>query len=55
MARTIAMCVHELATTAADTPGRRTTRERAMVGHLKGESYFDWRPEGLACEIVPTT
>ena len=26
----------------------------AMVGHLKGESRFDWRPEGLACEIALT-
>jgi hypothetical protein len=27
----------------------------AMVGHLNGESRFDWRPEGLACEIALTT
>jgi hypothetical protein len=26
----------------------------AMVGHLKGESRFDWRPEGLVCEIALT-
>jgi hypothetical protein len=23
-----------------------------MIGQLKGKSSFDWRPEGLACEIA---
>ena len=22
-----------------------------MIGQLKGEAHFDWRPEGLVCEI----
>jgi hypothetical protein len=26
--------------------------ETIIQSPLKGEAYFDWRPEGLACEIA---
>ena len=29
--------------------------ENMIRGQLKGEMCFDWRPEGLACEIVIPT
>jgi hypothetical protein len=26
-----------------------------MIGQLRGKARFDWRPEGLVCEIVLQT
>ena len=33
--------------------GSRTIEQ--MIGQLKGQERFDWRPEGLVCEIVLQT
>jgi len=26
-----------------------------MIGQLKGKTCFDWRPQGLVCEIILQT
>ena len=36
------------------TPTRQGFGSRVieMIGQLKGKTRFDWRPEGLVCEIT---
>jgi two-component sensor histidine kinase len=37
------------------TPKRQGFGSRVierMIGQLKGKTRFDWRPEGLVCEIT---
>jgi PAS domain S-box-containing protein len=43
---------------AVQTPTRQGFGGRIikqMIGHLKGKARFDWRPEGLVCEITLQT
>jgi two-component sensor histidine kinase len=45
----------EIGGPAVQTPTRRGFGTRAiegMTGQLKGWAKFDWRPEGLVCEIT---
>jgi hypothetical protein len=38
---------------ATHASGLRHARDASMIrGQLKGDMRFDWRAEGLACEIV---
>jgi two-component sensor histidine kinase len=45
----------ELGGPAVRTPTRQGFGGRVierMIGQLKGKAHFDWRPEGLVCEIT---
>jgi two-component sensor histidine kinase len=49
------LCWTEMGGPAVQTPTRQGFGSRVierMIGQLKGETRFDWRPEGLVCEIT---
>jgi PAS domain S-box-containing protein len=49
------LCWTELGGPAVQTPTRQGFGSRVierMIGQLKGKTRFDWRPEGLVCEIT---
>jgi two-component sensor histidine kinase len=51
----LTLCWTELGGPDIQTPTRQGFGTRVierLVGQLKGKARFDWRPEGLVCEIA---
>jgi PAS domain S-box-containing protein len=52
------LCWTEFGGPAVQTPARQGFGGRVverMIGQLRGKARFDWRPEGLVCEIILQT